>query len=91
MNALIAEKPKLRLPNLNCGACGYKTCTDFALAVDEAKVEVKKCIHAKQVTKEENRQVNCLNCMGAENLAEKLGWKDSLKRDFDFILDIFEG
>ncbi len=92
MDTLTVEKPKLILPNLNCGACGYKTCEDFALAVDEAKAEVKKCIHAKQqVLTEINRQINCLSCTSAENLGEKVGWKDSLKRDFDFILDVFEG
>ena len=91
MNTKTIEKPKLILPNLNCGACGYKTCNDFALAVDDAKVEVRMCIHAKQVATEERRQASCLSCMGAENLGEKLDWKDSLKRDFDFILDVMEG
>jgi len=91
MNTLTAEKPELILPNLNCGACGYKTCTEFALAVDDAKVEVRMCIHAKQVTKEERSQVNCLSCLGGENIGEKLNWQDSLKRDFDFILDVMEG
>ena len=78
------------LPNLNCGACGYKTCSDFALALDKAETELKKCIHVKkEVTV--NQNVNCINCLISENLGEKLNWKDSLKRDFDFILDIFEG
>ncbi len=77
------------LPNLNCGACGYKTCSDFALALDKAETELKKCIHVKkEVTV--NQNVNCINCLISENLGEKLNWKDSLKRDFDFILDIFE-
>jgi len=79
------------LPNLNCGACGYKTCEDFALAVDSVETELKKCIHAKQIVSNISTHSNCLNCMGAENLGEKLNWKDSLKRDFDFILDVFEG
>ena len=91
MNTQTIEKPKLILPNLNCGACGYKTCSDFALAVDDAKVEVKKCILAKLAVTEERGHMNCLSCMGAENLGEKLDWKDSLKRDFDFILDVMEG
>jgi uncharacterized Fe-S cluster-containing protein len=92
MDTIAVEKNKLILPNLNCGACGYKTCTDFALAVEDAKIEVKKCIHAKQqVVKERNPFVNCLSCATTENLGEKVGWKDSLKRDFDFILDVFEG
>ncbi len=78
------------LPNLNCGACGYKSCTDFANAVDKAETELKKCVHVKQTVSNIGNK-NCLSCMGGENLGEKLEWKDSLKREFDFILDIFEG
>jgi uncharacterized Fe-S cluster-containing protein len=79
------------LPNLNCGACGYKSCDDFAIAVDKAETELKKCIHVKQTVANASIHKNCLNCMVGENLGEKLEWKDSLKREFDFILDIFEG
>jgi uncharacterized Fe-S cluster-containing protein len=78
------------LPNLNCGACGYKTCIDFGEAVDLSEVELKKCIHIKHATSASN-QKNCLNCANTENLGERLGWQDNLKRDFDFILDVFEG
>lgn len=78
------------LPNLNCGACGYKTCIDFADAVDKSEAELKKCIHVKQ-TVTNIADKNCLNCIGNENLGERLGWKDNLKREFDFVLDIYEG
>jgi uncharacterized Fe-S cluster-containing protein len=78
------------LPNLNCGACGYKSCADFANAVDKAETELKKCVHVKQTVSNIGNK-NCLNCMGGENLGDKLEWKDSLKREFDFILDVFEG
>jgi uncharacterized Fe-S cluster-containing protein len=79
------------LPGLNCGACGYKTCKEFALAVDRTETDIKKCIHAKQMLKESVKQNNCLKCMESENLGNKLGWVDSLKREFDFILDVFDG
>jgi uncharacterized Fe-S cluster-containing protein len=79
------------LPNLNCGACGYKTCTEFAQVVDSSEAEIKKCIHVKKVITGMSSHINCLNCTGNENLGEKLDWKDSLKREFDFILDVFEG
>jgi uncharacterized Fe-S cluster-containing protein len=91
MSIIVTNEKELILPDLNCGACGYKTCSDFALAVDDAKIEVKKCIHAKQVAHIDNNHLNCLNCISSENLGEKLEWKDSLKREFDFILDIIEG
>lgn len=76
------------LPKLDCGACGYRNCNDFSIAVDKMETEIKRCIHIKE--KKIIDHSNCLSCMG-ENLGEKLGWKDSVKRDFDFILDIFEG
>jgi uncharacterized Fe-S cluster-containing protein len=80
------------LPKLNCGACGFKTCEDFALAVDSNKSELLKCIHhLKVIPKIENKRSNCMQCQLAENLGEKLDWQDSLKREFDFILDVFEG
>jgi uncharacterized Fe-S cluster-containing protein len=78
------------LPKLDCGACGYKTCIDFSNAVDNKESELKRCIHVKNIEKSSSDHSNCLNCVG-ENLGVKLGWKDSLKREFDFILDIFEG
>ncbi len=79
------------LPGLNCGACGYKTCNEFAIAVDNAETELKKCIHAKQLVKEPVKINKCRTCLESENLGDKLGWVDSLSREFDFILDVFEG
>jgi uncharacterized Fe-S cluster-containing protein len=78
------------LPKLDCGACGYKTCNDFSIAVDNKETELKKCIHVKTTDNKAVDQSICLGCVG-ENLGIKLGWMDSLKRDFDFILDVFEG
>ncbi len=78
------------LPKLDCGACGYKTCKDFSIAVDNKEAELKKCIHVKSTGTKAFGQPNCLGC-SAENMGVKLGWMDSLKRDFDFILDVFEG
>jgi uncharacterized Fe-S cluster-containing protein len=78
------------LPKLDCGACGYKTCIAFSNAVDNNETELKKCIHLRTIKNKTINHSNCLSCAG-ENLGVKLGWKDSLKRDFDFILDIFEG
>lgn len=79
-----------RLPKLDCGACGYKSCSDFASAVDKKETDIKKCIHAKTTEKKVSWNNLCQGC-STENLGVKLGWKDSLKRDFDFILDVFEG
>ena len=93
METLIEKKPDIleSLPKLDCGACGYKSCEDFAEAVNARGVEIKRCIHLKiNASPATTNHANCMNCSG-EALGDKLGWKDSLKREFDFILDIFEG
>jgi Na+-translocating ferredoxin:NAD+ oxidoreductase RNF subunit RnfB len=38
------KKIILALPNVDCGACGYATCADFARAVAEGKAEATGCI-----------------------------------------------
>lgn len=79
-----------KLPGLDCAACGYKTCSDFAKIVENDTGELKKCIHITEKIKDNKpSHGNCLGC-AVEGMAEKMGWKDSLKRDFDFVLDCFE-
>jgi len=79
-----------KLPKLDCGACGYKSCEDMAKAALHDSTLLERCIHTN--ARDINTFHNCLLCIGgSEGLGERLGWKDSLKRDFDFILDIFEG
>jgi len=92
MDTMIKERTsKLMLPNLNCGACGYKTCDDFSAAVELFEAEAKQCIHAKSAVPKTPSFSSCIQCQGSENLGEKLEWKDSVKRDFDFILDVLDG
>lgn len=78
------------LPGLDCGACGYKTCEAFSHIAEQNKDELKKCIHISEKKQEKVQHQFCHSC-ATGGLGEKLGWKDSLKRDFDFILDVFEG
>lgn len=79
------------LPNLDCGACGYKTCTEFANFVDTGEEEVKRCIHITEKAEEKESKKECFVCAKeGSGMGEMLGWKDNLKRDFDFILDCFE-
>lgn len=78
-----------QLPKLDCGACGYKSCEQFAEFVSENPDELKRCIHLNGKTEKVKSMIGCNSC-GSQNTGEKLGWKDTLKRDFDFILDCFE-
>ncbi len=78
-----------KLPKLDCGACGTKTCEEFAKIVEKNEDELKKCIHISNKTKEKSAHASCLGC-ASEGLGDKIGWKDQLGRDFDFVLDCFE-
>ena len=89
-NTTTISKTLEMLPDLDCGACGYKHCTDFALKVDEGKEKLEKCIHIADKIEAKSDTMSCFICAkeGA-GMGNKLGWKDNLKRDFDFILDCF--
>lgn len=76
------------LPKLNCGACGYKSCDEFAASVDSATADISRCIHAKEL----GRADGCIACNSVTSSANsQLHWADSLGREFDFILDMNDG
>jgi len=78
-----------KLPMLDCGACGFRTCEEFAMLLPEDPEELKRCIHL-------NGKKNGTNTLGSlrtkqlQGMAEKMGWIDNLQRPFDFIFDCFE-
>ena len=39
---------KSRIPNLNCGSCGFKSCNEFIRAVLDEKVDENKCVYIKK-------------------------------------------
>ena len=91
MELKVKESPTFeRLPKLDCGVCGYKTCEEFAFAVDQDETELKMCIHLKNNGSDNKGMSNCIDCKTVSKMGEKMGWKDQLKRDFDFILDCFD-
>jgi len=77
------------LPNLDCGACGFKTCEQFARFIQEKPEEIKLCIHLNGSKKKIEEIISCSTCK-PDGMGLKMGWKDNLQRDFDFILDCFE-
>jgi uncharacterized Fe-S cluster-containing protein len=91
MELQVTENATLnRLPGLDCGVCGYRTCNEFATAADNSETSLKMCIHLKQNGSDIKSTTNCIDCKDASHVGEKMGWKDHLKRDFDFILDCFD-
>jgi len=82
INTAISEK----LPMLDCGACGFKTCDEFATILPDSPEEIKRCIHMNG----KNKATNGASVLHRQGIAEKMGWIDNLQRPFDFILDCFE-
>ena len=77
------------LPGLDCGACGFRTCELFRNHLVSNQGDLKLCIHLETRDAKPIDPAACLSCR-QDGLGEKLGWKDNLKREFDFILDSFD-
>ena len=80
-----------KLPGLNCGSCGFKTCDEFEEHVKNEPSDLKNCIHIKTENTGEvrSRPVNsCSSCISGQTKCLN-GWKDSLGREFDFVLETF--
>jgi uncharacterized Fe-S cluster-containing protein len=69
-----------QLPGKDCGLCGWKTCAEFAEVVLKNPGEKERCVHLSRRGKAEGTpEENSFSC------------KDSLGREYDFILDTFQG
>jgi uncharacterized Fe-S cluster-containing protein len=80
------------LPGLDCGLCGARTCADFAHILKEAPEEIKRCIHLQETAAAVSScAAACASPCVKEITTAQRTWKDSLGREFDFILDIFHG
>jgi uncharacterized Fe-S cluster-containing protein len=78
----------IKLPGLNCGLCGYRSCDDFAHVLIEKPEEIKRCIHldTKSSSPACDAGTACAGCT-AGSASSREPWTDSLGRKFDFILD----
>jgi uncharacterized Fe-S cluster-containing protein len=85
ISANIQEK----LPMLDCGACGFKTCEEFAITLPEGPDEIKRCIHLNE-KKNGTHGAGSVKVVKPQGIAEKMSWIDNLQRPFDFILDCFD-
>ena len=84
------------LPGLDCGMCVVKTCAEFAVIVAAKQEELKRCIHlsphkargAPAGQKTAAAPAVCSACPSSPGMPQE-AWKDSLGREYDFILDTF--
>ena len=72
------------LPGLDCGACGFRTCGMFSDYLVKNPDDLKLCIHIENRKTQPADPVACLSCHH-NGLGEKLGWKDNLHREFDWL------
>jgi uncharacterized Fe-S cluster-containing protein len=70
-----------QLPGLDCGLCGQKSCAQFARVILKDPQEADKCVHLG------NKKINIAS--PAQLKDQAVSWKDSLGREYDFILDPF--
>lgn len=77
------DNKNFSLPGLNCGSCGFKTCAEMSAELAINPESIKKCVNFKI-------QTGGLPEESVENFGV-FGWKDIYGREYDFILDKFEG
>ena len=83
------------LPGLDCGLCGSRTCGAFAEVLAQNPDDAGKCIHLDTEALRPAAEIgtagqSCRGC-GEDASSVPQDWKDSLGRDFDFILDSLPG
>lgn len=75
-------KEEIKLPDLNCGGCGFKTCSELSNELRVKPELIKRCIYISgSDTKTKLKDANVT--------IDKSLWLDSLGREFDFILEHF--
>jgi len=83
------------LPGLDCGLCGFRSCEEFARLVAQQPEALKRCPNvaprqrqARPPCRPEVGRPAC-NACGLVERTEATEWKDSLGREYDFVLDTF--
>jgi uncharacterized Fe-S cluster-containing protein len=84
-----------QLPGLDCGLCGSRTCVSFAATLQERPQDLERCIHLQKQTVRPGggNAEEALFCQGCKEsvMNGPVTWRDSLGRDYDFILDSLPG
>jgi len=89
------EQTTISLPQLDCGLCGFRTCSEMQTQMAIDPDIIKRCIHLSEnrVASKKADSGSCgtcaASCAGMFDVSDELTWKDSLGRDFDFYLEHF--
>jgi uncharacterized Fe-S cluster-containing protein len=85
----MAQK-EIRLPSLDCGACGFRTCSELSTQLADKPDLLKRCVHL-DAEKASSGQAgdNLLRKLPGSADDNEAILKDSLGREFDFFLEHF--
>jgi len=84
------EKKRIKLPMLDCGSCGFKTCTEFSNQLDEKPELMKRCIYSSgQPIATKTIDIAQQKSEQSSSAGSQEPRRDSLGRKFDFILEHF--
>lgn len=88
-------RKEIKLPSLNCGVCGFRTCSELATRLAGDPNLIKRCIHVSEEEIVAGKAKDVNSALGTvddntEGLTDDgKDWCDSLGRKFDFFLEHF--
>ena len=80
---------EVKLPELNCGVCGFRTCREFSTGLKKDPLLLERCIHLTEQPYIPHKNENRTSRGNTINPGKGNGWIDSLGREFDFFLEHF--
>jgi uncharacterized Fe-S cluster-containing protein len=87
---------EIKLPGLNCGLCGFRTCEEFAARLKGKPELIERCVALspeQMAAATEPLTSPCVVCPVEKREACATGsestWRDHLGREFDFYLERF--
>lgn len=87
---------EIKLPLLDCGLCGFRTCSEMSAQLKVEPELIKRCIHLSNdrvSTGGCGTGSSCGTCAAKDSLTfthqAEATWLDSLGREFDFYLEHF--
>ena len=89
------DNKEIKLPSLDCGGCGFRTCSEFSTRLVAEPGLIKRCIHvAERVVATEKIKEGTPKACSTKDVTEasvndEIIWRDSLGREFDFFLEHF--
>jgi uncharacterized Fe-S cluster-containing protein len=79
----------VELPGLDCGLCGFRTCSELANRLADEPALLERCIHVAEPKVAARAAAAARVALPIAQPTAPLTWQDSLGREFDFYLEHF--